>query len=51
MGENVKALEDFSRAIEMSPKDPNVLYNRGNVYLNLSKFDDSRADFDSAIRI
>ena len=40
------ALEDFSKAIALNANDPNVLFNRGNVYLHLSKFDEAREDFD-----
>ena len=27
------------------------MYNRGNVFLNISKFDEARADFDAALRL
>jgi len=37
--ENDKALEDFEKAIDLNGRDPNILYNRGNVFLNMAQFD------------
>ena len=56
LGEHEKALQDFKEAIKINeeakaPQDPNVLYNRGNVYLNLNMFERARRDFDAASRL
>jgi tetratricopeptide (TPR) repeat protein len=31
-----EAKEDFDKAIELDPRDPTIIFNRGNVYLNWS---------------
>jgi len=30
------ALDDFNTAHEKDPSDPTILFNRGNVYLNMT---------------
>lgn len=35
----------------MNNKDPNIFYNRGNVYLNINDFERAREEFDAAIRL
>jgi len=51
LNENQKALDDFSKALEINERDPNVLYNRGNVLMGLNRFNEARQDFDDAIRL
>ena len=50
-----EAMDAFAQAISIGDqnreRDPNVYYNRGNVYLNMNQFFEARNDFDSAISI
>ncbi len=43
-----EALEAFSRAAELGPEDPYVIYNRGRAYLALGQKDQAREDFTIA---
>ena len=40
------ALARFDRALQLKPKDPALLSNRGNVLLGLGRLDDAPASFD-----
>ncbi len=46
------ALEDYTIAHELTPKDPGPLVNRGIVYYTKKgKFDEAIADFDLALKL
>ena len=40
------ALDDFNSALEINPRDPNILYNKGNVHLSMNEFDQARHEFE-----
>ncbi len=42
-----EALEAFSRAAELGPSDPYVIYNRGRAHLALGQTDLAREDFSA----
>ena len=47
IGDADNALADYTAAIELTPKDPTPLVNRGIVYYTKKgKFDEAIADFD-----
>lgn len=46
-----EALNDFDEAVKLDPKNAEVYYNRGNVYLHNEDFDKAQADFDAAISL
>ena len=43
------AILRYSRALELFPQDINALTNRGEIYLNLGKFQDAAKDLKTAI--
>lgn len=45
------AIEDFSKAIELIPNDPNLFVNRANVYRDMKTFDQAIAEYAKAIGI
>ena len=45
------ALSDYSKAIQINPKDAVVYYNRGIVYADQKKWDLAIADYNKAIQI
>lgn len=51
LGQNAKALDDFSKALQLDDRDPNIYYNRGNVLIGMNRFEEAREDLDAAIRI
>lgn len=46
-----KALADYNKAIELSPKWPIAYNNRGYIYLKQKKYNQARADFEQALRL
>lgn len=46
-----KALECFSKAVELSPKDTVALHNKGSVLFVMQKYDDAVQAFDALIAI
>ncbi len=46
-----QALRYISKAIEINPEDPVYYNNRGSIYCEMNKFEDSIHDFDIAISI
>jgi tetratricopeptide (TPR) repeat protein len=48
-----KALEEFSKALELDDNDPTIYFNRGNVYLNQKPpdFELAHQDYEMAINI
>ena len=48
-GDFDKAIEAFTKAIELSSEDAGVYYNRGFVYCNQEKFREAINDFSVAI--
>jgi tetratricopeptide (TPR) repeat protein len=51
MGQQQKALEDFSRAVEINPQYCDAYYNRSCVYFELDRFDQAIADCDRAVAV
>jgi tetratricopeptide (TPR) repeat protein len=48
LGNLQQALDDFSRVIEMQPRDPKAYYLRGVLYWNLSRKAEALADLKTA---
>jgi len=46
-----KAINDFTTAIQMSPKDTRVYTNRGLTYRMLKKYDESLKDFNKSLEL
>jgi len=46
-----RAIADFSRLVELQPKEPRVHYNRGTTYFRKGDFDRAIADYDQAIEL
>jgi putative GTP pyrophosphokinase len=51
LSEYNKAINDFSTAIRMAPKDTRVYTNRGLTYRMLKKYDDSLKDFNKSLEL
>jgi len=50
-GEYTLAVNDYSRAIELNPKDVSVYLNRGLAHYNQKNYDLAAADYDKAIEL
>ncbi len=50
-GQLETAMADFNRALQLSPKDADVLYNRGMVYDDIGDRDRAIADYSAAILV
>lgn len=46
-----QAIEDFSEAIRLNPKNPESYFNRGDAYDEKKEFDRAIADYDAALRL
>ncbi len=46
-----KAIEDFSKAIELKPNHISAVYNRGNAFMKEQKYDKALEDFNKAIEL
>jgi tetratricopeptide (TPR) repeat protein len=46
-----EALTDFTKAIHLDPKFPEIYYNRGNLYARLGLFDKALSDYTQAIEL
>jgi tetratricopeptide (TPR) repeat protein len=46
-----KAITDYSRAIELNPRDAKAYYNRGNAYDNKGQYDKAITDYSRAIEL
>lgn len=46
-----KAIGDFSKAIELNPKEAGFYFNRGSTYLKLNRYKKAIEDFDRAIKL
>ncbi len=51
LGEYVKAIEDYNRALEIDPKLPDTFYNRSLAWLALGEYSKAITDCDRALRI
>ncbi len=51
LSEYEKAISDFSKAIQMEPKDTRVYTNRGLTYRMLKKYDESLKDFNKSLEL
>jgi tetratricopeptide (TPR) repeat protein len=51
LGNLVQALGDYTQAISMSPRDPELFVNRSNVYLALGNHDFAIQDLNTAIHL
>ena len=45
------ALKDYSKALEIAPKNHFLFYNRGLTYVELQLLTQAKSDFDKAIKI
>lgn len=50
-GDYVRAIEDLTRAAELSPKDHLIVYNRGHAHALAGDLEAAWADFDRAARL
>lgn len=50
-GDNTKALETLTQAHEIGPNSVTVLANRGQVYYDMQRYDEARADFDRVLEL
>jgi tetratricopeptide (TPR) repeat protein len=50
-GDDVEAAKDFSKAIELQPKDPISLLQRAEISLAKGDLKSAKSDFDDAIRV
>ena len=48
---NDNALKDYSKALEIAPKNHFLFYNRGLTYVDLQLLTQAKSDFDKAIKI
>jgi tetratricopeptide (TPR) repeat protein len=48
MKEYDRAIDDFTEATKLAPKDPEVLVGRGSVYFEKGDYDSALADFQNA---
>jgi tetratricopeptide (TPR) repeat protein len=46
-----EAINNFTKAIELDPKDASVYNNRGNAYANLNKYEEALNDYNKAIEL
>jgi len=46
-----QAIEDYNKAIELSPQDADVLYNRGNAHLGRQEYQEAIDDYTRAIAL
>jgi tetratricopeptide (TPR) repeat protein len=49
LGNEDKAIDDFSNALELDDRNQDALLNRGNVLLSLKEFDQAQQDFSKGI--
>ncbi|GEM_PF-1103741 len=49
LGKYSKAIEDFTSAIALNPKEPLYYYNRANAYLDIKQYDLAIKDYSNAI--
>ena len=49
-GSYERAIDDFSKAIERQPTNPNLYYGRGTAYHKLGDYERSILDCDQAIK-
>lgn len=45
------ALQDFEKALSLTPNDAKIFHNRGNVYSSMENFDLALQDYQKAIRL
>ena len=50
-GSNLRALEDYAKAIELDPTNSRAYKNRGEIYENLGQLDRALEAYDEAVRI
>jgi tetratricopeptide (TPR) repeat protein len=48
---DVKALADFNKAIELTPKNPPAYIQRGQLLATMGKFDEALTDLDKAVEL
>ncbi len=51
MGEFDAAIKDYSKAIELNPKEPTVYFSRGMAHFNKKNFSPAVEDFDKVIEL
>ena len=51
MDKVTEAIADFTKSIDLDPKEPRGFYNRGNAYLDIRNYDAAIKDFTKAISL
>lgn len=51
LGDSIRAIEDFTSAIQLDREDPDSYFNRGNVYLKLKSYKSAINDYNIAINL
>ena len=51
VGQNEKAIEEFTRAIEIDPKYVNAFFNRGVTYGNIGQWKKAIDDYEIVLKI
>ncbi len=51
MGKYAKAVQDFSKAIEINPRHSGVYLERGNAYFNLKKYANAKDDYLMTLKL
>ena len=49
--QNTEALDDYERAIELNPKDPITIFNRGELLAHLGNFSEAKEDLFRAAEL
>jgi hypothetical protein len=50
-GKSELAFADYAAALQFDPKNPLILYNRGNAYFDIKRYDQAIADYTRAIAL
>ncbi len=51
LGHNVRAIQDYAKALRFSPNNADAHYNRGNAYAGLGNHDQAIKDYSQTIRL
>ena len=51
LGEHESAIQDYTEAVRINPKNTNAYYNRGNSYRSLGRYQNAAEDYTAVLRI